>query len=38
MTVYELINQTLSGVLGNDWTNLILPGILIVLILFFLKR
>lgn len=38
MTVFELINQTLSGILGNDWTSLLLPGILIVLILFFLKR
>lgn len=38
MTVYELINQTLSGLLGADWTSLLLPALLVFAILIFLKR
>lgn len=38
MTIFELLNQTLSGLVGADWTNLLLPAILVILILSFLKR
>ena len=38
MTIYELINQTMNGLVGSDWTNLLLPAILVFVVLLFLKR
>lgn len=38
MTIYEMINQTFTGILGVDWCSLLLPAILFFIIIMCLKR